>query len=353
MPKKFQWLRKTSRLHLKLLAGCVVISSLVFLAMSCASTKHELVEGHNPVWPPAPDAPRVEYVRSLHAPRDIGQSPSMFTRLGHWITGENGESVALQKPFGLALDETGNLCITDTGVSRMYFCDFARKQWRTFDGCGKTRFASPVAVARRNGIFYVADSQLARIFAFRDNGKPVWEISTPLIRPVGLAVADDALAVVDSQAHAVFVFDLQGTLRFQFGHRGTAPGEFNFPTHIASDRQGHLLVTDSMNSRVQVFDFSGKFISAFGSNGDTSGHFGRPKGVAADAFGHIYVADAMFDNLQVFDLSGQLLLNIGQSGKRPGEFSLPGGVAIGTDNQIYVADGYNHRVQVLKYVGER
>jgi hypothetical protein len=326
----------------------------VLLVISCASTTHTPdTLASNPVWPPAPDEPRVVYVRSLRAPRDIGQNSSIFARLGRWITGDNGESLSLQKPFGLGLDEAGNLCITDTGVNRIYYCDFARKQWRTYDGIGKMKFASPVAVARRKGVFYVADSQLGKVFAFGDDDKTVWEISSPLMRPVGVAVTDDALAVVDSQAHAVFVFDLQGKLRFQFGRRGAADGEFNYPTHIATDRQGHFLVTDSMNSRVQVFDLTGKFISTFGSNGDTSGHFGRPKGVAADTFGHIYVADAMFDNLQVFDLNGQLLLNIGQSGNRAGEFGLPGGVAIGSNNQIYVADGYNHRVQVLKYVGQQ
>lgn len=329
--------------------GLVALSTMTLL-LSGASSKQSAA---NPAWPPAPDEPRVVYVRSLHAPADIGQSPSLFRRMGNWITGENGESISMQKPFGLALDEFGNLCVTDTGANQVYFCDFKHKQWRSFDGIGKTKFASPVAIARKDGIFYVADSQLGKVFAFRDNGKSVLELSTPLARPVGVAITKDSLAVVDSQLHAVFVFDLQGKLRFQFGHRGAADGEFNFPTHIAADRQGHFLVTDSMNSRVQIFDLSGKFISTFGSNGDTSGHFGRPKGVAADTFGHIYVADAVFDNVQVFDLSGRLLLNIGQSGNRPGEFGLPGGVAIGTDNQIYVADGYNHRVQVLKYVGQK
>jgi len=336
------------------IAIALTFAFVITLAISCASTKSRpLATGANPVWPPAPDEPRVVYVRSVLGPRDIGQSPSIVTRFGHWITGEKGERLSLQKPLGLGLDEAGNLCITDTGVNRVYYCDFARRQWRSYEGVGKVRFASPVAVARRNGIFYVTDSQLGKVFAFRDDGKPVWEIAAPLVRPVGIAATDDLLAVVDSQKHAVFVFDLRGRLQFRFGQRGTGRGEFNFPTHIATDQRGHFLVTDSMNSRVQVFDLGGKFISAFGSNGDTSGHFGRPKGVAADSFGHIYVADAMFDNLQVFDLHGQLLLNIGQSGNHAGEFGLPAGVAIGADNQIYVADGYNHRVQVLKYVGQQ
>src|SRR6185437_16357026 len=162
----------------------IAVLGLMALAISCASTKStQVATNSNPVWPPAPDEPRVVYVRSLRGPRDIGQSPSMFTRLGHWITGENGGSLSLQKPFGLGLDEAGNLCIGDTGVNRIYYCDFARKQWRTYDGVGGMRFASPVAVARRKGIFYVADSQLAKVFAFRDDGKLVWEIAAPLVRP--------------------------------------------------------------------------------------------------------------------------------------------------------------------------
>src|SRR5690242_2374478 len=155
------------KIHLAIFA---VLVGVIGLAISCASTKRQAVTASdsNPVWPPAPDEPRVIYVRSIRAPQDIGQSPSLLARVGHWITGEKGERLSLQKPFGLALDESGNLCVSDTGANRVYFCDFARKQWRSYDGVGKTRFASPVAVARRSGIFYVADSQLAKVFAFRE-----------------------------------------------------------------------------------------------------------------------------------------------------------------------------------------
>ena len=329
--------------------------ALALLAVSCTSARRQtpiaLVSA--PVWPLPPAPPRIEYLRSLRGPTDIGQKPSMFKRLSRWITGDDLESLALQKPFGLALDESGNLCITDTSANRVYYCDFARKQWRYYPAAGKVRFVSPVAVARQKGTFYVADSELGKVFAFREDGKLVWEQGAPLRRPVGLAIVDGVLAVVDSQAHAIFLFDLQGRPRCSFGERGGAPGQFNFPTHIAADRQGHLLVTDSMNCRVQVFDLNGNLITLFGSNGDTSGHFGRPKGLAVDTFGHIYVADAVFDNFQIFDPAGQFLLNVGRTGSGPGEFGLPAGVAIGSDNQIYVADGYNHRVQVFKYIGER
>src|SRR5439155_10969607 len=166
------------------------------------------------------------------------------------------------------------------------FADFAKKRWVRYPGAGKTRFASPVAVARRNGIFYVADSELGKVFAFGDDGKARFEIADPLKRPVGLAIANGALYVVDVQAHAVFIFGLDGKFRSSFGKRGIGPGEFNFLTCVAPDNHGHLLVSDTLNSRVQVFDLQGNFVSQFGSNGDTSGHFARPKGVAVDTEGH-------------------------------------------------------------------
>jgi DNA-binding beta-propeller fold protein YncE len=341
MPKKFHF-------------GLLAVLVLAGLAVSCVSAKHgaRAAAVPSPVWPPPPDDPRVVFIKTISGPADVGQTLSVWRRFSNWITGETGESQGLQKPFGIALDETGNLCLTDTGNGIVCYCDFARHQWRRWNAAGKIHFQSPVAVVRRNGIFYVADSELGEVLAFREDGKLAFEISKPLQRPVGLAISGDALVVADSQAHSVFVFDLQGKFRFRFGKRGIAPGEFNFPTHVGADGRGRLFVTDSLNCRVQVFSSDGKFISQIGSEGDTSGHFGRPKGVAVDTFGHIYVADAVFDNIQIFDLSGRLLLSLGESGTGPGQFGLPNGIAIGLDNQVYVTDGYNHRVQILKYIGQ-
>lgn len=324
------------------------------LLVSCASTPQGGASraNQNRVWPASPDEPRIAFVQDLRGPRDVGQNQSAFRSFANWITGDSGESLNLRKPFAVALDETGNLCLTDTDAKLVCFADFTRKKWRRYDGVGKIKFASPVAVARRNGIFYVADSERAKVFAFNDDGKSIFEISAPLKRPVGLAMAGDSIFVVDSQLHAVFVFGLDGKFEFQFGSRGDGPGEFNFPTCAVADHQGHLLVTDTMNCRVQAFDLHGKFLFQFGGNGDTSGHFARPKGIAVDAANHIYVVDAMFDNFQIFSPEGKLLLNIGESGNGPGGFGLPNGIAIGADNRIFVADAFNHRVQVFKYIGQ-
>ena len=304
------------------------------------------------VWPPAPDEPRIAFVQEIRGPRDIGKMPSAWHAMANWITGDTAENLDLHKPFAVALDENGGLIVSDTDEKIVCLADLVHKNWHRYERAGKTRFASPVAVARRSGINYVADSELAKVFAFRDDGKLVFEISAPLKRPVGLVVAGGSLYVVDSQAHAVFSFGLDGKLQSTFGKRGAGAGEFNFPTGIAAGPGGQILVADTLNCRVEEFDASGQFLLQFGSNGDTSGHFARPKGVATDSAGRIYVVDAMFDNFQIFEPGGKLLLNVGEPGGGPGGFGLPNGIAIGADNRIYVADAFNHRIQVFKYIGQ-
>src|ERR1035437_764051 len=332
----------------------IAVGLVAGLLVSCASTGSRPALEIKPiaVWPAPPNQPRIAYVQDLRGPRDVGQTTSVVRAFANWITGDTGEDLKLRKPYAVALDEAGNLCLTDTEERLVCYADFAQKKWRRYDGVGKTKFASPAGVVRHNGIFYVADSELAKVFAFDENGKSAFEISAPLLRPVGLVIVGDSLYVVDSQAHAIFVFGLDGKLQIQFGQRGNNPGEFNFPTSIAADGQGQLVVADTMNCRLQVFDLRGKFVRQFGSNGDTAGHFARPKGVAVDSAGRIYVVDALFDNFQIFSADGKLLLGVGQRGDGPGGFGLPNGIAIGADNRIFVGDTYNHRVQVFKYIGQ-
>jgi len=304
-------------------------------------------------WPPPPAEPCVVYVQSITCPADVGIRPPTLKRIANWITGNDRDNAPLIKPFGLALDDPGDLLLTDTGAADVCCLDRARKKWLRWEQAGKTRFVSPVAVARHRDTVYVADSGLGKVLAFDLKGKPRFEIARELERPSGLVIFGDRLFIVDAQLHQVVTCDLRGGFISKFGRRGSAPGEFNFPTHIAADAGGRLFVTDSLNCRIQVFDSTGRFQRIIGSPGDGPGHFSRPKGVALDQRGHIYVVDAIFDNVQVFDDQGRLLLNWGETGPDPGQFWLPNGIAISRDNVIYVADSYNRRIQVFRYTGKQ
>lgn len=304
------------------------------------------------VWPAPPDLPRIAYIQSLARPTEGGAKVGFFKKVANWITGDAAGNEPFAKPFGIALDDKNNLCITDTASRTVGYLDRAKKKWRRWDRIGKIRLISPVSVARRGDVFFVADSAIPSVLAFQENGKLSFQITNNISRPSGLVVAGNRLCVADSDCHCVFQFDLKGNLLSQFGSRGSGQGQFNYPTHIATDSVNNIYVTDSMNSRVQVFDNEGKFVSQIGSSGDKPGHFSRPKGVAVDSFGHIYVLDALFDNIQIFDREGHFLMSLGEAGNGPGEFWLPNGIAINSSNEIFVADSYNHRVQVFKFIGQ-
>jgi len=258
----------------------------------------------------------------------------------------------LSRPLGVGLDQDGNVLVTDSATGSVCWFDVSRRSWARWNKAGPYTLVSPVAAARYRDTLFIVDSGLPALLALSTKGHYRFAVTNQLERPSGLAILGDKVYVADAGAHRILVFDPCGELLSQFGRRGVGPGEYNFPTHLATCGATNLLVTDSMNSRVQVVTPDGQTIGVIGSPGDGPGHFSRPKGVAADAFGHVYVADALFDNIQVFDLKGQLLMDFGHAGQEPGEFWLPGGVAVGPGNRIYVADTYNQRIQVFQYVGK-
>ena len=305
-----------------------------------------------PAWPPPPAEPRIVFVRQIAEAQDIGVRPPAWMRFANWITGMSNTRQRLERPFGLALDDAGNLLVADTGAAAVCYLDLARKKWLHWSIVGDFRLLSPVAFVRRGPTFFVADSGLGKVIAFDEKGKVQFAITNELDRPAGLALLDDHLLVADSQRHQIVVCGLHGDFISTFGRRGRGPGEFNFPTHISVDKQHRIYVTDSLNCRIQVFDADGHFLRAFGSAGDGPGCFSRPKGVAVDGDGHIYVVDGVFNNVQIFDAQGRLLLDWGGPGAAAGQFCLPNAIVVNSKNEIFVADAFNHRLQMFRYLSQ-
>jgi len=350
--EKGQWI--ASALAVSFLSTACAVREKNLMSATAATTKTNNTSAiEQRVWPPAPEPPRIAWLQTISMPKDLGVKISGWSRFAKWITGQSKVTDQLNKPFGIAVDDADNLCLTDTGEACVCFFDLAHKKFQRWEKAGKLPFLSPVAVAKKKEKFFVADSGRGEVVVFNDKGKLLLEIKTELTRPSGLAISGEKLFVADAAAHCVVVFDLSGKFLFKFGRRGEKPGEFNFPTHVAADARGNIFITDSMNCRVEIFDTDGHFKNSIGGIGQTSGHFSRPKGVAADSFGHVYAIDALFDNLQIFDPAGNFLLDVGAGGSGTGEFWLPNGIAISRENRIYVADSYNHRVEVFEYIGQQ
>ncbi len=338
------------------------VQVLVVLALAalCVAFGIELLPQDRPedrqrqpalVWPD-PSAPAaVRFVTSVPRPDQPSDGGSFFRRLTKSLIGRSKEGMI--RPLGLVANQ-GILYVTDPGGHALLIFDAAQKSFQKITNADNDVLSSPVGVAVGKDRVYLSDSSLKRIFVYDLHGRFLKTFAgQPLERPTGLALDERSrrLYVTDTAAHRVLVFGDDGKLQNSFGRRGTANGEFNFPTNLWLDGEGSLLVVDSLNYRVQTFRPDGTFVAEFGRQGDVSGDFASPKGIATDTQGHIYVVDALFDTVQVFDRQGQLLLNFGERGVGPGQFWLPAGIFIDDKNHIYVADSYNQRIQVFEFLG--
>ena len=336
----------------------LVILLLGALAAGCEATGRSPAgapetEAQVLLWPEPPQRPRIRLVRTLGRPEDLGMKPSFWRRVGELLVGRADQQFV--RPTGVAATADA-IYVADPGAQALWVVDLQGGRFRRIDRGGGQRLVSPVAVAvGPGGRLYVADSSLGKIFVYGRDGAPAGAVTHPEFkRPAGIAYDEvrDRFYVPDSGAHRVWRLAGDGRLDGAIGRRGSGPGEFNFPTHVALDRDGRLYVTDALGYRVQRFSSDGAYEGHFGRHGDTAGDLASPKGIGVDREGHVYVVDALFDAVQIFDREGQLLLAFGERGVRRGQFWLPGGLYIDPHDRIYVADAYNRRIQVFEYLGD-
>ncbi len=324
------------------------------LLVSCSGTTRDpyKVASGAPIWPPPPETPRVQYVTSIQHHKDLFETGGLFGRIVRFAAG--GDDTRMVRPFSIAMHPEGGLLVTDPGAGCVHFYDSALRKYRVLGRDIPGGLTSPVGVAvALDGSLLVSDSRRRSIERFDRSGRSLGPLAGAdlLQRPGGLAVnaRTGDIFVADVIAHAVLVLSADGTLVRRIGSNGDAPGQFNFPTHVALDTHGNLLVSDSMNFRIQKLTPKGEPLATFGAAGNSQGDFARPKGVAAiDDNVHVAI-EGLYDSLIFFSPSGDLLLTIGGAGSDPGQFWLPAGIAMDRDRGLlFVADSYNSRVQVFR-----
>jgi NHL repeat len=138
------------------------------------------------------------------------------------------------------------------------------------DGPGSPTFSNPVHAVKisNDGLVYVADRSNRRVQVFTPDGKYVTQVFINRAGPsngsaAGLGFSPDApqrfLYVSDLGNSHLLVLDRQ-TLQvlYQFGTRGTKPGDFQSPHHLAVDSKGNLYTAEvNPGNRAQKFLFRG------------------------------------------------------------------------------------------------
>ena len=341
----------------------------LLLPLSCAQAPKQMAQFvENPVqlseilWPDLPEVPRYRYAGQLLGEENFvlpeGEEPGTLATVWKWIAGIGDDTDAPDR--SLVRPQSGmvsgsRIYVTDVGRGAVFVFDKINGElliWNQADRGGS--LVSPIGItAGKEQSVLVADSELKRILRYSSAGQVLGSFGQGILsRPTGLVrdAAGKRIYVVDTVAHDIKVFDDDGELLDVIGHRGTGPGEFNAPTHIAlSDNR--LYVTDTLNARIQVLEPDGDPLSVIGKRGLYLGNLTRPKGVTIDADGHVYIVESYYDHLLVFDKQGEFLLPIGGTGNEVGHFFLPSGVWNDDRGRIYVADMYNGRVMILQFLG--
>jgi sugar lactone lactonase YvrE len=139
----------------------------------------------------------------------------------------------------------------------------------------------------------------------------------------------------------VLKFDADGTFLATWGGEGTAPGQFNQPHAVITDRQGLVYIADRSNQRLQVFDADGKFLRE-------KAHPGTPCGLHLCADGsHIMMAHGHAGRIMKLDMDLNLLAATGGQGKGLNRYGEAHYLTMDAEDNIYVADSLNWNVQKL------
>jgi DNA-binding beta-propeller fold protein YncE len=307
-------------------------------------------------FPPYPAEPVIEWVAAYSTVSDVGGGQSKWQRA---ITGEVEREPGLLAPTAVALGPHNEMYVADQELDGVVIIDPQSKRFDLFRGDGQGQLRKPVGVAvADDGSLYVSDTTARAVYVYDAELRFRASFGGPRLftQPTGLALSSDGqrLAVCDTAAHTVFVFDARrGEMLTTLGGEAKSgrDGEFHTPYAVAYDEEGYLYVSDYLNFRIQVFDPAGDLELVFGQIGDRPGDLNRPRGLAVDATaGVIFEVDGAFQLVQMFNLDGEILMWFGGPGTGPGGFDLPSGIAR-RGNLLAVADTLNSRVQLFRFLG--
>lgn len=340
-------------LHPPTFLRAAIAVCLLMTSAGCNGPSGRLSAPDGLFWPHSPEVKRIEFVRTVFGPSDLGIRPSMITRVANYLSGKSPSPIIA--PYGIATDSTGRLFVVDTRLRRIHVFDAKGNRFNFFPK-DETQLVSPVGIAiDHTDTIYITDSKAGVVQVFENGGRKF--ITTFgknfFNRPTGIAVhpVTHELLVVDTLQSKVLRFELPGRRPIgSFGSEFAMGDGFYAPTQITVAGNGDIIVADALNFRVLVFNADGDYRFQIGRMGTIPGTFARPKGVAVDSDGNIYVVDALFDNVQVFDQLGRLLMAFGDHGMDPGQFWLPTDIFIDMNDMIYVSDSANHRIQIFRYL---
>jgi sugar lactone lactonase YvrE len=339
--------------------------------------------------------------------RKVSASGTITTVAGNGTYGYSGDGgpatiAEIGYPYGLAVDSSGNLYISD--ISNEVVRKVATSGTiTTVAGNGTYGYAGdggpatsaelygPYGVAvGPSGNLYIADSYNYRIrmvsaggvvttvagngdYGFGGDGGPA--TSALLSEPSGVAVdAAGNLYLADTYNQRIRKVSAAGIITTVAGNGSTGylgdggaatSAQLNNPLGVAVDAGGNLHISDSGNVRIRSASAAGTISTlvggAIGDGGlGVFGSLNRPYGVARDNAGNTYVADT--DNNRVRKVAANGIITTVAGTGEPGfsgdggaaasaQLDYPAGVAVDASGNLYIADSSNYRIRKVSASG--
>jgi hypothetical protein len=265
-------------------------------------------------------------------------SGNISTVAGTGTSGSSGDGGAatdaeLSSPSGVAVDESNNIYIADTGNNRIREVTASTGVIFTVAGTGTSGFSG-------------------------DGGAAT---SAELNAPMGVAVDDSGNIYIADTGN-----NLIRKVTVSTSTISTVAGGLSMPFAVAVDRSDNIYIADTGNFRIRkvtAFTNVGSTVAGNGSSGSlcnkggdaTDIGLGLPAGVAVDASDNLYLSTG-YDQVCEVTASGSISALAGTSNASysgdggaavRATLNSPGGVWVDTVDNIYIADTFNNRVRMI------
>lgn len=307
-----------------------------------------------------------------------------------------GTRARFNHPFGLAVDATGSVYIADQGNSLIRKMD-ATTLVSTYAGVPRVSgsangadsaasFNKPFGVAiDGSGNLYVADAGNNKIrmispmgivstfagtgIAGAGNGPDTATFNSPLGVAVDVSgnvyVADYGNDLIRKISPAGVVSTLAGSGATGADNGAGALATFNLPESVAVDAAGNVFVADNGNDLIRKITPNGT-VSTLAGNGTagsangtgTAASFNSPFGIAVDGAGNVYVADAGNNQIRKINPAGEVSTFAGSGARgatdgigNASSFNTPSGVCVDAAGNVYVSDENNNLIRKITAAG--
>jgi DNA-binding beta-propeller fold protein YncE len=202
--------------------------------------------------------------------RTIERSPTLEFREKQFPLHAPNSNWMFGAVSGVAVSTNGNIYVIQRGTEADPILMFDPKG-KFLRSWGKGDFTLPHSLRLDTlGNVWAVDAGASKVMKYSSTGKklltisirPVTDNGSPFRGVTDIAFAPNGRAFIsDGYANArILEYTEDGNKVREWGHAGTAQGEFQLPHGIQISQDGTIYVADRENGRIEKFDLKGKFL---------------------------------------------------------------------------------------------